>query len=157
MRNIQWFGRPLHASFRVDGELLGGYDLPVLPSGKRDLPGAPGAERTFAFIHAIALIHGVTVRIAAIPIAGIAAIKKVTFTCAPVTGLPSELVSFTRNTLPPLCGGDGSVVRSIFACAAAGAFIAEHHPRRRNRGEAACKPLRQLVAGSPSRAESWPR
>ena len=31
-------------------------------------------------------------------------------------------MSFTRKTLLPFCGGLGSVVKSMFACAAAGAF-----------------------------------
>src|SRR5439155_23327983 len=57
-----------------------------------------------------------TVFIAAIPIAGIAAIKKVTVTFAPVIGFPSWPVSFTRTMLLPLCGGSGSVVSSTFAC-----------------------------------------
>jgi hypothetical protein len=41
---------------------------------------------------------------AAIPIAGIAAMKKVTVTFAPVIGFPSWPVSFTRTMLLPLCG-----------------------------------------------------
>src|SRR5439155_7493079 len=64
-----------------------------------------------------------TVFIAAIPIAGIAAMKKVTVTFAPVIGFPSWPDSFTRTMLLPLCGGLGSVVRSTFACCCAGAFI----------------------------------
>src|SRR5579871_6283233 len=55
--------------------------------------------------------------ISAIPIAGIAAIKKVTVTWAPLIGLPSVAVSFTRKRLPPLCGGLGSVVSSAFVWA----------------------------------------
>src|SRR5580700_322551 len=64
-----------------------------------------------------------TVFIAAIPIAGIAAMKKVTVTFAPAIGFPSCPVSFTRTVLPPLCGGSGSVVSSTLACCCAGAFI----------------------------------
>src|SRR6202047_816242 len=64
-----------------------------------------------------------TVFIAAIPIAGIAAMKKVTVTFAPVIGFPSWPVSFTRTMLLPLCGGPGSVVSSTIACGCAGAFI----------------------------------
>src|SRR5712672_278350 len=64
-----------------------------------------------------------TVFIEAIPIAGIAAMKKVTVTFAPVIGFPSWAVSFTRTMLLPLCGGSGSVVNSAFACCSAGAFI----------------------------------
>src|SRR6266849_3505045 len=64
-----------------------------------------------------------TVFIEAIPIAGIAAMKKVTVTFAPVIGFPSWPVSFTRTMLPPLCGGSGSVVNSTFACCSAGAFM----------------------------------
>src|SRR6266849_3115647 len=64
-----------------------------------------------------------TVFIEAIPIAGIAAMKKVTVTFAPVIGFPSWPVSFTRTTLLPLCGGSGSVVNSTFACCSAGAFM----------------------------------
>src|SRR6266849_9338366 len=62
-----------------------------------------------------------TVFIAAIPIAGIAAMKKVTVTFAPVIGFPSLPVSFTRTMLLPLCGGSGSVVSSTIACCCAGA------------------------------------
>src|SRR6266481_65339 len=64
-----------------------------------------------------------TVFIEAIPIAGIAAMKKVTVTFPPVIGFPSWPVSFTRTMLLPLCGGPGSVVRSTFACCCAGAFM----------------------------------
>src|SRR2546423_984373 len=64
-----------------------------------------------------------TVFIAAIPIAGIAPMKKVTVTFAPPIGFPSWPVSFTRTMLLPLCGGSGSVVNSTFACCCAGAFI----------------------------------
>src|SRR6266849_3622564 len=64
-----------------------------------------------------------TVFIEAIPIAGIAAMKKVTVTFAAVIGFPSCPVNFTRTILLPLWGGSGSVVRSTFACCCAGAFI----------------------------------
>src|SRR6266478_8142447 len=64
-----------------------------------------------------------TVFIEAIPIAGIAAIKKVTVTFAPAIGFPSCSVSFTRTVLLPLCGGLGSVDSSTLACCCAGAFI----------------------------------
>src|SRR2546426_11256268 len=64
-----------------------------------------------------------TVFMAAIPIAGIAAMKKVTVTLAPAIGFPSCPVSFTRTVLLPLCGGVGSVVSSTLACCCAGAFI----------------------------------
>src|ERR1700687_4749635 len=61
--------------------------------------------------------------IEAIPIAGIAAMKKVTVTFAPAIGCPSGTVNFTRTVLLPLCGGSGSVVTSTFACCCGGAFI----------------------------------
>src|SRR6266403_5282449 len=64
-----------------------------------------------------------TVFIAAIPIAGIAAMKKVTLTFAPAIGCPSLPVSFTRTMLLPLCGGSGSVLNSTVACCSAGAFM----------------------------------
>src|SRR5260370_33599518 len=64
-----------------------------------------------------------TVLIAAIPIAGIAAMNKATDTFPPVIGFRSWPVSFTRTILLPLCGGSGSVVNSTFACCSAGAFI----------------------------------
>ena len=57
-----------------------------------------------------------TVRMAAIPIAGMAGMKNVTVTWAPVTGLPLLSVSLTRNVLSPLCGGEGTVVNSTMAC-----------------------------------------
>src|SRR3977135_201895 len=63
-----------------------------------------------------------TVFIEAIPIAGIAAMKKVTVTFPPVIGFPSWPVSITRTILLPLCGGSGSVVSSRIACCSAGAF-----------------------------------
>ena len=64
-----------------------------------------------------------TVRIAAMPIAGMAGMKKVTVTCAPAIGLPLLSVSLTRNVLSPLCGGEGTVVNSTLACVE-GAFMA---------------------------------
>src|SRR6266436_707741 len=64
-----------------------------------------------------------TVFIEAIPIVGIAAMKNVTVTFAPVIGFPFWPVSFTRTMLLPLCGGSGSVVSSTLACCSAGAFI----------------------------------
>lgn len=64
-------------------------------------------------------------RIAAIPIAGMAGMKNVTLTSAPEIGAPLESESFTRKTLLPLCGGLGSEVSSAFAL---GAFIAEAAP-----------------------------
>src|SRR6202047_1254071 len=69
------------------------------------------------------LLASMTLFIAAIPIAGIAAMKKVTVTFAPVIGFPSWPVSFTRAMLMPLCGGSGSVVSSTIACCCAGAFM----------------------------------
>jgi hypothetical protein len=54
---------------------------------------------------------------AAIPIAGIAGMKKVAFTSAPSTAAPAGPESFTRKTLLPLCGLVGTVVKSIVACA----------------------------------------
>ena len=59
--------------------------------------------------------------------AGIAAMKMVAVTSAPVTGLASELVSFTRTEFTPLCGGDGSVLKST-AMRSAGPFIAAAAP-----------------------------
>ena len=53
--------------------------------------------------------------------------KKVAVTSAPVTGLPSALVSFTRTAFDPLCGGDGSVLKSIVT-RLAGPFIAAATP-----------------------------
>ena len=64
-------------------------------------------------------------RIAAIPIAGIAGIKNVTETSAPEMGEPLASVSLIRKTLLPLLGGLGSEVKSAFAC---GAFIADAAP-----------------------------
>src|SRR5438105_4121312 len=58
-----------------------------------------------------------TVRIAAIPIAGMAGMKNVTVTWAPETGLPLLSVSLTRKVSSPLCGGEGTVVNSALACA----------------------------------------
>src|SRR5437660_7423723 len=46
----------------------------------------------------------ITVFIEAIPMAGIAAMKKVTVTFAPAIGLPPCPASFTRTVLLPLCG-----------------------------------------------------
>src|SRR5207237_951673 len=65
------------------------------------------------------------VRMAAIPIAGIAGIKNVTETSAPEIGAPFASLSFTRIVLLPFRGGAGSVVSSIFVC---GAFIAPADP-----------------------------
>src|SRR6266566_1349701 len=65
------------------------------------------------------------VRIAAIPISGMAGMKNVTLTSAPEIGAPLESASFTRNTLPPLWGGLGSEVSCTFAL---GAFIVEVAP-----------------------------
>src|SRR5438128_9501445 len=78
-----------------------------------------------------------TVFIAAIPIAGIAAMKKVTVTFAPLIGFPSLPVSFTRTMLLPLCGGSGAVVKSTFACCSAGAFIEGLTSTGRRRNERA--------------------
>src|SRR5258708_7443078 len=64
--------------------------------------------------------------IAAIPIAGIAAMKKVTETFAPTIGLPSCPVSFTRTMLLPLRGGLGSVINST-------AQREQHCPREADR------------------------
>src|SRR5579859_7222354 len=65
------------------------------------------------------------VRIAAMPMAGIAGIKDVTETLAPEIGAPLASASFTRMVLLPLRGGAGSVESSTFAC---GAFIAPAEP-----------------------------
>jgi len=65
------------------------------------------------------------VRIAAMPMAGIAGVENVTETSAPEMGAPLASVIFTRNVLLPLRGGSGSVVSSAFAC---GAFIAPAAP-----------------------------
>src|SRR5450631_2831264 len=62
---------------------------------------------------------------AAIPMSGIAAMKNVTVTLAPSMGLPLFEVSFTRTVLLPFCGGDGSVVSSIMACAFIGLFMVD--------------------------------
>ena len=64
-------------------------------------------------------------RIAAMPIAGIAAMKNVTLTSAPEIGDPLASVNFTRKMLLPLCGGLGSEVSSAFAC---GALMADAAP-----------------------------
>ena len=81
-----------------------------------------------AFVHAAAfLARSATVFIAAIPIAGIAAMKKVTVTSAPAMGLPLLSVSFTRNVLSPFRGGEGIVLNSRSACVD-GAFIAAAAP-----------------------------
>src|SRR5580704_4834921 len=69
-----------------------------------------------------------TVFIAAIPIAGIAAMKKVMLTCAPAIGFPAESVNLTRTVFTPFCGGEGSVVSSTLACVCAGTFIAAACP-----------------------------
>src|SRR6202051_5354629 len=53
--------------------------------------------------------------------------KKVAVTSAPATGLPSTLESFTRTEFAPLCGGDGSVLKST-AMRSAGPFIAAAAP-----------------------------
>src|SRR5579859_6197645 len=58
-----------------------------------------------------------TVFIAAIPIAGMAGMKKLTVTCAPVIGAPLSSVSFTRKMLLPVCGGDGSEVSDTLTAA----------------------------------------
>jgi len=47
-------------------------------------------------------------RIAAIPIAGIAGMKNVTLASAPEIGAPFASISFTRKMLLPLRGGAGS-------------------------------------------------
>src|SRR6266566_4519042 len=68
-----------------------------------------------------------TIRIADIPIAGIAGMKNVTVTWAPVMGFPLLSLSLTRNVLSPLWGGEGTVLRSTLACVE-GAFIAAAAP-----------------------------
>src|SRR5258708_5150880 len=74
-------------------------------------------------------VRSTLVFIAAIPMAGIAAIKNVTLTCAPLIGAPLDPVSFTLKTLLPFRGGVGSVVSSILPLAAiGGAFIAAAAP-----------------------------
>src|SRR6202049_400206 len=64
---------------------------------------------------------------AAIPMAGIAGMKNVTVTCAPLTGIPAAPVSFTRNVLLPGCGVGGFDEYSSDTCRV-GAFIAEAAP-----------------------------
>ncbi len=65
------------------------------------------------------------VRIAAMPIAGIAGMKNVTLTSAAEMGAPLASVSFTRKTLLPLRGVVGSELNSTFPC---GAFEADPAP-----------------------------
>ncbi|MBZ5696553.1 MAG: insulinase family protein [Acidobacteriia bacterium] len=66
-----------------------------------------------------------TVRMAGIPMSGIAGMKNVTVTLASETAAPAGSASFTRNTLLPLCGGSGSEVSSAVPC---GTFIAAAAP-----------------------------
>src|SRR5947199_1783363 len=98
------------------------------------------------------------VRMAAIPIAGIAGIKNVTETSAPEIGAPFASLSFTRIVLLPFRGGAGSVVSSIFVC---GAFIAPADPAPGGGGtkdpRAACswlsesiKKFAEVTTSSPS-------
>src|SRR5438094_9107006 len=68
-----------------------------------------------------------TVRMAAIPIAGMAGMKNVTVTRDPGTVAPLLSVSLTRNVLSPLCGGEGTVVNSTMTCVE-GAFMAAAAP-----------------------------
>ena len=64
---------------------------------------------------------GAATRSAAIPMAGIAGIKKVAVTCAPVKGFPSELITFTRTVFAPWRGELGSVLKSMLTCEAGAA------------------------------------
>ncbi len=65
------------------------------------------------------------VRIAAMPIAGIAGMNKMTLTSAPEIGEPLLPVILTLKMLLPLCGGFGSELNSAFAW---GVFIAAAAP-----------------------------
>jgi hypothetical protein len=56
-----------------------------------------------------------TVFISAIPIDGIAGMKKVTVTSALEIGCPLSSTSLMRTVLVPFCAGEGSVVNVILA------------------------------------------
>ena len=117
----------LHPSRGVHAQLLAGDRLPVLFGDDRDLP-CSAALQVGLDLHrgrcpCRSRVTGV--RIAAMPIAGIAGMKNVTLTSAPEMGEPLASVSFTRKMLLPLCGGVGSEVNSTFAW---GAFIADAAP-----------------------------
>src|SRR4030088_1521945 len=83
-----------------------------------------------------------TLRMAAMPIAGMAGMKNVTVTCAPVIGAPSAPVSLTRKLLLPMRGVDGSEEYSIVA--PCGALIAAAAPTPGGGG-----------ANDPNDAASW--
>src|SRR5579883_2845648 len=91
----------LHASLSIDGHDLGGDRLPAFLCGDRHVPPLPRLP-VASYMPPPLSLSITTVRMADMPMAGMAGIKNVTVTLAPSTGLPSAPVSLTRSVLFPL-------------------------------------------------------
>src|SRR2546422_4935804 len=87
----------LHASFGVHRELFGAEHLPAATHDDADLPGSPGLEDTIPLVMPLPLSFRVLLmRMAAMPIWGMAGMKNVTVTSAPEMAAPFASVNFTR-------------------------------------------------------------